>query len=146
VKSLICSDENPYNQHCFQQSLQSLTGDRKDKATYVPLSATAMMSEKSSSKRLRQDCRVLIVDPPRKGLDSAVLDFLVQNKNYHNVELLVYVSCGFDAFRRDCTRLTEGDSTSNQEQRLWNLEHAEGHILFPGSNAIETLAYFTPAM
>jgi hypothetical protein len=25
----------------------------------------------------------------------------------------------------------------------WRLDHAEGHILFPGSDAIETLVFFT---
>ena len=48
-------------------------------------------------------------------------------------QLLVYVRCGFKAFRRDCDVLVKGG---------WTLEHAEGHVLFPGSDAIETLAFF----
>ena len=77
---------------------------------------------------------VIIVDPPRKGLDGEVVNAL----NAHGTtshKVLVYVSCGFDAFQRDYKALVGSGR--------WNLEIAEGHVLFPGSDAIETLAIFT---
>ena len=43
------------------------------------------------------------------------------------------VSCGFGAFQRDCERLLRGG---------WRVGHAEGHVLFPGSDHVETLCVF----
>ena len=49
-------------------------------------------------------------------------------------KLLTYISCGFDAFQRDADALLDSGK--------WRIYHAEGHLLFPGSDAIETLAFF----
>lgn len=70
----------------------------------------------------------MIVDPPRKGLDDEVVNALLKyypptignknsdknrNKDTDNTEIkncnnrrLIYVSCGFKAFKRDAARLT----------------------------------------
>jgi tRNA/tmRNA/rRNA uracil-C5-methylase (TrmA/RlmC/RlmD family) len=47
---------------------------------------------------------------------------------------LIYVSCGFKSFERDCDALLES--------KEWILKHAEGFNFFPGSDAVETLAVF----
>ena len=80
---------------------------------------------------------LIIVDPPRKGLDQQVLQRLCSFKAAATTKAttLIYVSCGFDAFCNDYEQLTTVGK--------WKLQHAEGHILFPGSDAIETLAFFT---
>ena len=52
------------------------------------------------------------------------------------MKLVVYVSCGFQAFQRDCDALIKSGK--------WKVQFAEGYILFPGSDAIETLAFFVP--
>lgn len=130
VDHWICSDENPHNQACFGASRDLLSPQAQKKCQYVPQNASDMVQ----GGHLKGQ-QVVIVDPPRKGLDDTVLDHLVDTDKSSCVRLLVYVSCGFDAFQRDCQRLTESGK--------WKLEHAEGHILFPGANAIETLAYFT---
>lgn len=99
---------------------------------------------------------VMIVDPPRKGLEDEVLDELCKpfnrNQNYvenravllipdekvnwaNDVTTLIYVSCGFDALARDCERLLSS-------QGGWLLESATGYVLFPGSNHVETVAVF----
>lgn len=44
---------------------------------------------------------VVILDPPRKGCDKALLDFLAAR----NVPRIVYVSCGPDSLARDCAIL-----------------------------------------
>ena len=78
---------------------------------------------------------LLIVDPPRKGLDDEVVDYLCgDKKKTKNLELIVYVSCGFQAFQRDCDALVQSGR--------WRVEFAEGYLLFPGADAIETLAFF----
>jgi len=135
VKRLECSDENPYNVLCFEKSVTEYclrTGREKirRKAKYLNNSA----SERALSGIFRK-FNLLIVDPPRKGLDEEVINELVfptTNKK-NRLKRIIYVSCGFKAFQRDCTRLIAGG---------WVINHVEGHVLFPGSDALETLAVF----
>ena len=100
--------------------------------------------------------QVLIVDPPRRGLEDEVLDELCkpydpdqpyvesatiltipdESVNWANdVQTLIYVSCGFDALARDCDRLLSSNAG-------WRLQSSTGYLLFPGSDHIETLAIF----
>jgi tRNA/tmRNA/rRNA uracil-C5-methylase (TrmA/RlmC/RlmD family) len=102
------------------------------------------------------------VDPPRKGLDKEVLDALcngpsnsnaggrrkTQKKSYQRPtghpfpapgclssgSKLVYISCGFKAFQRDTSCLLANGR--------WRLIFAEGHVLFPGADHVETVAIF----
>lgn len=110
---------------------------------------------------------VLIVDPPRKGLEDEVLEALCEKSrsqesggkrggrrrgrgddDYYDededdmemyyasvasVRKLIYVSCGFEALKRDAKALVEAG---------WQVSHAEGFVLFPGSDHLETLAVF----
>ena len=46
---------------------------------------------------------VVVLDPPRKGCDSALLKFLAARA----VPRIVYVSCGPDTLARDCAILRE---------------------------------------
>ncbi len=46
---------------------------------------------------------VVVLDPPRKGCDAALLKFLAAR----NVPRIVYVSCGPDTLARDCALLRE---------------------------------------
>lgn len=45
------------------------------------------------------DFDILLVDPPRKGLDIEVIDALLLNQS---IKRLVYISCGFKAFMTNC--------------------------------------------
>ncbi|MBS0624669.1 MAG: class I SAM-dependent RNA methyltransferase [Verrucomicrobia bacterium] len=72
---------------------------------------------------------VAIVDPPRKGLGPTLLKKLSQAKKLR----LIYISCGFESFQRDCLELTAAG---------WSLKQAEGFLLFPGTNHVETAALF----
>ena len=127
------------------------------KATYEPLSAS--MSLKAGQAL---GAEVLLVDPPRKGLDDEVLDELCKpyNRNQpytesideldglfnssrgggiswtNDVRKIVYISCGFDALARDTEQLLSSPGR-------WTLESATGYILFPGSNHVETVCIFT---
>jgi tRNA/tmRNA/rRNA uracil-C5-methylase (TrmA/RlmC/RlmD family) len=128
TSSLISSDENPFNYDCFQKSALHLTDPSI--VSYQSKNATAMVREGALERK-----QIIIVDPPRKGLDDEVRVALC-NAQTPDL-LLIYVSCGFDAFERDCQELVQSG---------WTLEHAEGHILFPGSDAIETLAFLTKTL
>jgi len=178
LRWLRCSDENPANLNCFERSLRSmspsLTGIRSSstssskkqqhqlqkqrysskastsKATYMVASATKAIQEGQAL-----GASVLIVDPPRSGLDDFVVAELCKpinlNQPYaedklfleddvncnlvNDVTTLIYVSCGFEAFSRDCERLLSANAG-------WKIHSTTGYILFPGSNHIETVAIF----
>jgi 23S rRNA (uracil1939-C5)-methyltransferase len=121
------------------------------KATYAVASAGSALR---SGQALGSD--VLIVDPPRKGLEDDVLDELCKPFNprqpnvespsmmtledyrvnwTNDVQTLIYVSCGFDALARDCEKLLSSPGR-------WKLESVTGYVLFPGSNHVETLCIF----
>jgi 23S rRNA (uracil1939-C5)-methyltransferase len=87
-------------------------------------------SAAGAASELRGD-RVVIVDPPRKGLDPVLLPALTQAAP----ERLVYVSCGLASFLRDAEALIGGGL---------ELESATAYDLFPYTPHIETLATFRP--
>lgn len=70
-----------------------------------------------------------------QGLDNGVLDALSDPDDINTSALrrVVYVSCGFDALKRDSLALIAAG---------WSLRHSEGFVLFPGSDHVETLAIF----
>jgi tRNA/tmRNA/rRNA uracil-C5-methylase (TrmA/RlmC/RlmD family) len=70
----------------------------------------------------------VIVDPPRRGLDRAVLDSLVATPP----ATLVYVSCGLESLARDAARLLDSGR--------WSLAALEAWALFPHTLHVETLA------
>jgi 23S rRNA (uracil1939-C5)-methyltransferase len=126
---IVSSDENPHNISCFNKSAEIMQSNTSKKETanlhYVSASAETMVRQGALAK-----ADLVVVDPPRKGLDFVVARALAEAKQ---IDCLVYVSCGFPAFERDCAILEQGG---------FKLHKAEGHILFPGSDAIETLAFF----
>ena len=129
-EKLVCSDENPYNVACFEKSRGRLGKKLRKKVEYVGKSAEQCVKD---SKVLSKDVDVVVVDPPRKGLDDSVKKALSNSEKYPALKTLVYISCGFQAFVKDCGDLEKGG---------WKIEKAEGHVLFPGADAIETLAIF----
>ena len=129
TRSFISSDENPYNKRSFVKSVEKMPSSIRKKCRYISKNATAMIQEEDVISKRNDSSEIIIVDPPRKGLDEIVLNEICNCKS----RLLIYVSCGFDAFQRDCEALLNSD---------WKLDKAEGHLLFPGSDAIETLAFF----
>jgi tRNA/tmRNA/rRNA uracil-C5-methylase (TrmA/RlmC/RlmD family) len=72
---------------------------------------------------------VVIVDPPRKGLDPELLDALCARPRGR----LLYLSCGLPAFLRECARLRASG---------WKLAQLEAWALFPHTPHVETLARF----
>jgi len=76
---------------------------------------------------------IVIVDPPRKGLDSPLREQLVAKPP----ERLVYVSCGLDSLLADTARLTKGGQHRLAGLSAFNLMPYTGHV--------ETVAYFERA-
>eukprot|EP00639_Heterosigma_akashiwo_P015852 CAMPEP_0206392796 /NCGR_PEP_ID=MMETSP0294-20121207/20222_1 /ASSEMBLY_ACC=CAM_ASM_000327 /TAXON_ID=39354 /ORGANISM="Heterosigma akashiwo, Strain CCMP2393" /LENGTH=511 /DNA_ID=CAMNT_0053846043 /DNA_START=208 /DNA_END=1744 /DNA_ORIENTATION=- len=127
-----CSDISPSIPRSFEKTVAAL-GDPAlaRRVSYLDLSAEDALAFGEA-----EDATVLVVDPPRKGLGEGVLRRLAdpEDPDTGDLERLIYVSCGFDAFKGDALALVDGGG--------WELVHAEGHILFPGSDHIETLAIF----
>ena len=156
VHYIKCSDDNPNNKVCFEGSLSELPIEYQRKAEYRSASAAQLAAE-----GYLRDCDIIIVDPPRKGLDEEVIIALLNrltpsihnsSKDKHSNDKLgiplcrlIYVSCGFKSFCRDCHRLLNGvgaPSNGGMKRYNWSLMHASGYVLFPGSDHIETLAVF----
>ncbi len=74
---------------------------------------------------------MLIADPPRKGLDAGVLNMLLGTQRAPSLKRLIYVSCGFDSLERDTKVLIESGQ--------WTIQSAQGFVLFPGSDHVETV-------
>lgn len=92
----------------------------------------------SDPARWCQGADVVIVDPPRKGLEPALLRWLCSPAaGDAGVRRLLYLSCGWHALQRDATALLESGH--------WRLSHAEGFLFFPGADHIETLTVWDAA-
>jgi tRNA/tmRNA/rRNA uracil-C5-methylase (TrmA/RlmC/RlmD family) len=76
---------------------------------------------------------VVIADPPRKGLDRELLEYLGEQPP----EQLVYVSCGLESFLEDTRYLT-----SRGRLRLRSLT---AFNLIPFTEHVETVACFERA-
>jgi len=100
--------------------------DAKGKVSYTVASAASALHQGQAL-----GAYVLIVDPPRRGLEEEVLvqlckphnpkqayaedPMFLQGPKYstnwvNDVHTLIYVSCGFDALARDCDRLLKGNA------------------------------------
>ena len=138
VSELQCSDENPYNKKCFEHTINGFYKKKyRKKAVYISEGATDRVLDIHKYD-------VCLVDPPRKGLDSEVLDALLYNNIQDScLQRIVYISCGFKAFVQNCNKLLNRDSLDNGPRsshrgigngpraHTWRLVHAEGHVLFP---------------
>lgn len=118
--SVFCTEINPYAKECFEKTKNTLTNTEKEKIFFETLSA-------EDSICLLRDCEVLIVDPPRKGVDKKVLDAISHAKN---LEQIVYVSCQFSSLVKDLEIIKNFG---------WNVSFAEGYLLFPGTDQVEVL-------
>ncbi|KAG7345821.1 tRNA uracil-5-methyltransferase [Nitzschia inconspicua] len=74
---------------------------------------------------------ILLVDPPKQGLDMAVCDMALQQQEEKTLQHILYISCGHQALLRDLQRL----SPQYQVVDCCQLD------LFPGTYSIETLVH-----
>lgn len=118
-----CSEINPHAEVYFEQSRACLSPQETAKLIYYTASAEKSLSTMDGAS-------TVIVDPPRKGLDAS---FFVALKQFTGVQQLIYVSCGWEAFKRDCKQLCSDG---------WSIVSADGYHFFPGSNHVELLVSF----
>lgn len=92
----------------------------------------------SDPARWCQGADVVVLDPPRKGLEPELLHWLCSPAaGEAGVRRLLYLSCGWPALKRDAAALLASGH--------WRLRHAECFLFFPGSDHIETLTVWDAA-
>ncbi len=116
LKSAVLIEDNPYAALSFSASSPSdsfryIQGDAKIAQEHIP------------------EADLIVVDPPRKGLDPALLESLCKTDR----KTLIYISCDFNSFERDAKRLLEAN---------WRIEDAKAFWLFPGTDHIELAVRF----
>jgi len=118
-----CSEINPSSEAYFQKSLTKLSTETSSRITFLTRSTQDALF-------LLEDATTVIVDPPRKGLDSCFFSAL---KEAPTVKQLIYISCGWEAFKKDFQNLFEEG---------WKVKNVDGYHFFPGSNHVELLVNF----
>ncbi|MDP1836446.1 MAG: hypothetical protein Q8K75_11055 [Chlamydiales bacterium] len=121
---LNCCELNPTSEACFHRSIEKLPASLQEQVTFRTASANQCMDWIPNAD-------VVIVDPPRKGIDPALLKVLIKPQS--TLKQLIYVSCGWRAFQSDCDALLEAG---------WQIASATLYVLFPGTNQIELLISF----
>jgi len=117
------NEVSPHSLHGLELGLAQLDSAQRAKVSLVPGAAGAARLAASGSD-------VVIADPPRKGLDPELMDYLGE----HPPERFLYVSCGLDSFLRDTARLV-----SQGKMRLGALS---AFNLMPFTEHLETVACF----
>ena len=112
--------------HGLEMGLEELDPTTRAKVTVVPGLA-------GGAHRVADGMAVVIADPPRKGLDADLIDYLSENAP----ERLIYVSCALDSFLDDTERLA-----SRGRLRLAALT---AFNLMPYTEHVETVARFERA-
>lgn len=124
-RSVTCIEVNPAARACFDETVKRMAPQLAQRLAFVGAS-----SENSLRLLVEKAAQTVIVDPPRKGLGKTVLQAL---SGAEAVRHLVYISCGWTGFQRDCQQLLADG---------WVLSHVEAYLFFPGSNQLEILAFF----
>ncbi len=120
VKEVLCVEINPYASECFELTRLKLPTEQQDKIKLV-------ISPSEGALHFLSGKDVVIVDPPRKGIEAPLLNALC---NLKEGTQLIYLSCGPLSFQRDVKKLLA---------QGWIIEHAEAYLFFPGSDHVEIL-------
>jgi 23S rRNA (uracil1939-C5)-methyltransferase len=122
--------------HVNEVSKESLRGLELGVAALDPIARARVHvvgGEAGAAAALVEQADVVIVDPPRKGLDAEVVAALVRAPPRR----LAYVACGLDTFLAD-------EATLGGEGGL-RLTDLSAYDMFPHTEHVETLAIFERA-
>lgn len=120
ASSVLVTEYNPQAQACF------------DKNNPEKLAQFQVIRAEAAS-HLLEKADVVIVDPPRKGMDPALLEAIVDSP----VKQIIYLSCGFKSLQKEALEL---------KAKGFHLAFAKGYLFFPGTDHIETLTIFERAL
>jgi len=127
VSELRMNELSPHSLQGMAFGLADLDPASRAKVEVVPGPAGAVAAAAASA------ANVVIVDPPRKGLDPELLEYLCE----HSPDRLIYVSCGLESLLGDIAQLT-----SRGDLRLADLA---AFNLMPFTEHVETVACFERA-
>ncbi|KAF8755697.1 hypothetical protein HU200_011164 [Digitaria exilis] len=98
----------------------------------VALSERKAYKAKSSLAKVKDEKRPWIL----RAREAAVhVDSTITEESIETwPETLIYISCGWESFKKDCKSLISGNA--------WQLENAHAFNFFPGTDSIEILAIF----
>jgi 23S rRNA (uracil1939-C5)-methyltransferase len=125
VREIRMNEQSPHSLQGLALGLQDLDAQSRAKVSIVAGEAGAAQASAAGVD-------VVIADPPRKGLDPALLSYLCEQPP----DRLLYLSCGLDSFLKDTAQLTAG------KLRLAALT---AFNLMPFTEHVETLARFERA-
>ena len=126
VGEIRMNEVNPHSLRGLELGLLGLSSADRSKITVIPGSAGAALMAATGAQ-------VVIADPPRKGLDPELTEYLRE----FPPERFVYVSCGLESFLEDAARLTSHGKLRLRELAVFNLLPFTGHV--------ETVARFERA-
>eukprot|EP00600_Ochromonadales_sp_CCMP1393_P016489 CAMPEP_0175034180 /NCGR_PEP_ID=MMETSP0005-20121125/22464_1 /TAXON_ID=420556 /ORGANISM="Ochromonas sp., Strain CCMP1393" /LENGTH=377 /DNA_ID=CAMNT_0016294985 /DNA_START=94 /DNA_END=1225 /DNA_ORIENTATION=- len=132
AREVFCSDSNEYVDGVFDKCADSLPLEDQEKVYFECFDAEQAVLEGQCD-----EAQVLIVDPPRKGLDDGVLQLILgthDEKKAAELVRVIYISCGYDALERDTRMILSSGK--------WEIASADGFLLFPGSDHIETVVVY----
>jgi 23S rRNA (uracil1939-C5)-methyltransferase len=117
---------SPQSLHGLELGLIELEPAERAKVSVLPGPAGAACAAAVGAE-------VVIADPPRKGLDPELTDYLGE----HPPERFLYVSCGLESFLDDTAKLTSRGKLKLVRLTAFNL--------MPFTDHVETVARFEPA-
>jgi tRNA/tmRNA/rRNA uracil-C5-methylase (TrmA/RlmC/RlmD family) len=126
VSELRMNEVSPHSLAGLELGLAALETPDRAKVTVVPGAAGASVLAEA-------DANVVIADPPRKGLDPELTQWLVERPP----ERFIYVSCGLASFLQDSAQLTSGGKLRLTALTAFNL--------MPFTEHVETVARFERA-
>jgi 23S rRNA (uracil1939-C5)-methyltransferase len=127
TSQLAMNEVSPQSLRGLEMGLTHLSPAERDKIGVHPGTAGAAL-------QMADEAEVVIVDPPRKGLDLELLEFLGRKPPAK----LIYVSCDLDSLQRDAAVLSAAGGLRMKSLQAFNLmpftEHVETLAIFEGSN------------
>jgi 23S rRNA (uracil1939-C5)-methyltransferase len=126
VREICMNEVSPHSLHGLELGLAGLEAADRAKVAVVPGPAREAVRAASGAD-------VVIADPPRRGLDRELVEYLCDERPGR----FVYVSCGLESFLEDTKCLT-----SSGRLRLRNLA---AFNLIPFTEHVETIACFERA-
>ena len=139
---LRCVELNPAGEYHFRKSKERLMEGTVKTNGSLP-DVDYLVAPASDERCLRflggidnMGVDVIIVDPPKKGLEPELISVLAsigKEGNPNQEQTLIYLSCGWAALKKEMAILLGAK---------WRLVHAQAFLFFPGTEAIEILAVF----
>lgn len=117
ISTLVLNEVSPASLQGLERGLADLTLEERLRVKVVPGSAGQACGSAEGAD-------VVIVDPPRKGLEIALRDALRDNPPAR----LLYVSCSHESLQRDLTALTSTDSLRLRGLTAFNLIPFTTHV------------------